>query len=74
MAPLKWTREKPTAEGWYWYRWADASAFEGVSTSEIGYVDRNDSGSTQFHEADGPCLVSSLKGWWSGPIPTPEDS
>lgn len=24
--PLRWTRERPTEPGWYWYRWPNGSA------------------------------------------------
>jgi hypothetical protein len=64
MAGLRWTEEKPTEPGWYWYRGEvdDADPLI-VEVDRAGYFQWPDGG---FQE------VKLTKGEWAGPIPLPE--
>lgn len=57
---MKWTKERPTVEGWYWYR-DDNRAAQIVGVGKrAGFMDG------KVVELD------ELSGEWAGPIPPPE--
>ncbi len=65
MVPNQWTKKKPAAAGWYWYRGLahEADPFI-VQVDEVG----------QFQWPDGGYQeVGLAKGEWAGPIQLPED-
>jgi hypothetical protein len=63
-AEYRWTTQKPTAAGWYWFRGEshEADPFI-VLVDEAGQFQWPDGG---FQE------VSLAKGEWAGPIPEPD--
>jgi hypothetical protein len=65
MAPLRWTTQKPTQAGWYWYR--------GQAHEEEPFIVQVDRAG-QFQWPDGGFQeVTLAKGEWAGPIEPPED-
>jgi hypothetical protein len=62
---LRWTTEKPSQAGWYWFRGqlGEGEAFI-VYVDEVGQFQWPDGG---FQE------VSLAKGQWAGPIEAPEE-
>lgn len=66
MANLRWTKNKPTQSGWYWYRGLVEEADPLiVLVDEAGYFQWPDGG---FQE------VLLTKGEWAGPIEPPEEA
>lgn len=65
MVPLVWTKEKPTATGWYWYKrfHRDGSPYSGVVCIE------EDRGAQLIIVSIG--YVRDCEGEWAGPIPQP---
>ena len=65
MADYRWTKEKPTVAGWYWFRGPahEADSFI-VQIDEVGQFQWPDGG---FQE------VTLTKGEWAGPIQQPEN-
>jgi hypothetical protein len=65
MAGYQWSKTKPSAAGWYWFR---GSAHEAdpfiVEVDEVGQFQWPDGG---FQE------VTLAKGEWAGPIQLPEE-
>ena len=62
---LRWTTQKPTQAGWYWYR--------GRSHEEEPLIVQVDHAG-QFQWPDGGFQeVTLTKGEWAGPIEPPED-
>lgn len=60
---MEWTKEKPTVEGWYWYRLGEDGE---ASVVLIKY------GKVWAHGALGGGPIEGLQGEWSStPIPTP---
>lgn len=74
---MKWTKEKPTAAGWWWQRyfpdWMDGEPISSVvkvephwETSELGVDDE-----------EGWCFLSTEFGegqeWSDAPVPEPEE-
>ncbi len=65
MTPLKWTKNKPTEAGWYWYR--------GQTHEEDPFIVQVDEVG-QFQWPDGAFQeVTLTKGEWAGPIEEPEE-
>ena len=65
MSLLKWTKQKPTHAGWYWYR--------GQTHEEEPLIVQVDHAG-QFQWPDGGFQeVTLTKGEWAGPIDLPED-
>lgn len=68
---MKWTTEKPTKKGWYWYR---ASR---VTTPVIAQVDPSAVGSSAmdyvwWNGDDVPSVLSEVSGEWH-PVAVPVD-
>lgn len=65
MDALKWTEQKPTVTGWYWFRGQahEADPFI-VQVDEAGQFQWPDGG---FQE------VALAKGEWAGPIQEPQE-
>ncbi len=61
---MKWTTEKPTTPGWYWYKGAGYSTTLYVYTANGGLF-------VEDHDYTGP--VQGYPGEWAGPIPEPEE-
>lgn len=66
---MKWTHEKPTAPGWYWYKNADDEIPEiACVISKGGELYLSFFGEYTFEVELADCL-----GEFAGPIPKPED-
>lgn len=66
---MKWTREKPTAPGIYWYSEAmDPPTVVEVETSVGGVLEV-----WRLH-FDGPLPIASMRGLWMGPVAPPAPS
>jgi hypothetical protein len=65
MTGYLWTKTKPSAAGWYWFRGSanEADPFI-VQVDEVGHFRWPDGG---FQE------VTLAKGEWAGPIQLPEE-
>lgn len=63
MPELRWTNERPTKPGWYWYR--DAR----FSDHPRAYYVREDG--TIAHPDDAEAHVNELSGEWAGPADSP---
>jgi len=59
---LRWTRERPTKEGWYWYKHDDGQRIIG----------RLFHGGLHFPGGNFNSL-KDMPGEWAGPIPVPEE-
>ena len=59
---MKWTKERPTKTGYYWY-------FD-VADPQICFID---DGRVYFTGDEVSDDVEVLGGEWAGPIPEPED-
>jgi hypothetical protein len=65
MADYRWTKEKLTAAGWYWFR--------GLAHEADPFIVQVDAVS-QFQWPDGGFQeVTLAKGEWEGPIQLPEE-
>lgn len=65
MSRLRWSFEKPTEPGWYWYHGAvEESEPLILWVDKAGYMQWPDG---QFQE------VIFTKGMWAGPIEQPEE-
>ena len=61
---MKWTKERPTESGWYWFR---DTTFGVTSVLEVK-IHRDKS------IRIGPCYDGEItRGEWAGPIPEPEE-
>ena len=64
---LRWTTDKPTRPGWYWYRegegpeiyWVFAAPFNGQVRMYAG------------HKDEGGIWIDSWRGDWAGPLEPP---
>ena len=69
---LRWTREKPTEEGWYWYRDKVTEPIMSLITTLDHKLVMN--AYRRYQNA----LIDRLDGEydeeWAGPIPEPEDA
>ncbi len=63
---MKWTTEKPTAPGWYWYKGAGYPTILYVYTETF-------IGSLFVEDPDYGGPVQGYPGEWAGPIPEPEE-
>lgn len=67
---MRWTKEKPTTLGWYWWRhrsYPNAGRW-------VAQVWQYDDGTVQTDSGFGSdVLLSTLDREWAGPIPEPED-
>lgn len=71
---MKWTRNKPTQTGWYWYRNNDiqpAVIHVNISGSLSGYGDTRPYAFLPFMDYDQP--LDAFPGEWCGPLPAPND-
>ena len=73
---LKWTKEKPTESGWYWWR------FEKKNVPHMVYVVwentmrpvENDRLLILYPNSNKEFEVETRGGEWAGPIPEPEEA
>ena len=63
---LKWTREKPTKNGWYWWRTGGDCNLRGIVSVCIETDIMVLAGSYKY--------LSQTTGEWAGPIPEPEEA
>jgi len=63
---LKWTREKPTKDGWYWWRTGGDCNLRGIVSVCIETDIMVLAGNYKY--------LSQTTGEWAGPIPVPEDA
>lgn len=68
---MKWTKEPPYREGWYWIK----LFFEFRTEIRIVNVQYLVTGSNELYFTDGDGIydVDHTSAEWSGPIPEPED-
>lgn len=68
-AGQRWTREKPTEPGWYW--WRDEGLYNGIKILQLSLVMSD----LQVHEHGmlNGLLVRELPGEWQGPL-TPNEA
>lgn len=64
---MKWTDERPTKPGWYWWR-SDTRTLMVVCYVEMSERD----GCVSFAYGERYRLLSEMKGQWAGPIMEPE--
>ena len=77
---MKWTRKKPTAPGWYWYRDRKENCIARVTKRDaelyVAFMDADG-----FHDANyklegyglDQLIPQGLSGWWKGPL-SPEET
>lgn len=65
---LKWTKEKPTENGFYWWRNKEVDG----NTLTVAIVRMSDR-TARFIGCDPFCCLDGVGGEWSGPIPEPEE-
>lgn len=74
---MKWTKEKPTAPGWYWYRepWRLGPDEEQQVSVRNVYVARDGElyVASEDPEGDADTLVATNDGEWAGPLSPPEE-
>lgn len=63
---LRWTKEKPTQNGWYWWRTGEDCNLRGIVSVCIETDIMVLAGSYKY--------LSQTTGEWAGPIPEPEES
>jgi hypothetical protein len=71
---MKWTTEKPTQDGWYWYRPAPDD-----NRPLITWIQMVSFPITQTVEAFASCeelanFVDYISGEWAGPLEPPEEN
>lgn len=66
-APAAWTRERPTAPGWYWHR------LTGCAPEVVRITGTIHSPLLCWVRNSQAVLVSDMDGEWSGPIPAPAE-
>jgi hypothetical protein len=64
---LKWKREKPSAEGWYWLLWNGTLGIIAVNHGELAPEAYGCWGT--FSTED---ITENENVWYAGPIPEPE--
>ena len=75
---MKWTTEKPTEQGWYWYR-DEFYSSAPVCLVWTGFINRPEARALWFDiccgdECDWPDGdIKDSNGEWAGPIEEPED-
>ena len=72
LEKLKWTKEPPQEEGWYWIK----LFYEFNTEKRIVYVQELVTGSIgalYFTDGDGIFDVERAPAEWAGPIPEPEE-
>lgn len=67
----KWTKEKPTVPGWYWYRYRESKNYASpvILDNNLDYglrIIRSVFPDLEGRRLDGLC------GEWAGPLPEPE--
>ena len=66
MSHLVWTKDKPTAKGWYWWRGLEEDTEPLILfVDEVGYFQWTDGTSQE---------VGLTKGEWAGPIEPPGEA
>jgi hypothetical protein len=71
---MKWTRESPRVEGWYWYKTPHALSEPivvnvGTADNQLVIMQEDAKGKTRY------LAVADIAAAWSdGPIPEPEPS
>jgi len=63
---LKWTKEKPTKDGYYWYK-------DKITMQMIAFVDASTEAVEFFVFPEETCL-DALDGEWAGPIQEPMEA
>ena len=63
---LKWMKEKPTQDGYYWYR-------DKITMQMIAFVDASTE-AVEFFMFPGETWLDALDGEWAGPIPEPTEN
>jgi hypothetical protein len=69
--PVRWTKNKPTTPGWYWYK--DGSA-EVIVQVEIGLFDSFHKEFVQWSGAKQRTPLHHLTGVWDGPLAPPGEN
>lgn len=69
---LRWTREKPTQEGWYWYRDKVTEPIMSLITTLDHQLVMN--AYRRYQNAFIDRLDGEYDEEWAGPIPEPEDA
>jgi hypothetical protein len=64
MTPLTWTTEKPTAPGWYWWRFRGHSTIIHLNDSLLWQLP-SETGFVQY--------LRELSGQFAGPIQKPKE-
>ena len=64
---MKWTTDKPTVPGWYWWRSDSKRGPIVVNVYRLSKI-----WCCSFPD-DEPCPVNYAKGEWAGPIAEPEE-
>ncbi|MGR6036092.1 MAG: hypothetical protein ACU4EQ_12735 [Candidatus Nitrosoglobus sp.] len=79
---MKWTKEKPTEPGWYWWRYDTG---ESLSIVRIYSKDEDEDNpvSIAYFSEDGESAaydgmlqssyLSEIHGYWAGPLNVPEE-
>lgn len=70
MEELKWTKELPATEGWYWWRKSigESQQILQIRNSELGEL------RIHFDSGTWPLKASMWKGEWAGPIQLPAEN
>ncbi len=70
---LKWTKDVPTAPGWYWVReWGKEPAVRRVFY-RTKYVVYGNVESKELRVSDGDLVEHPAYTAWAGPLPEPEE-
>jgi hypothetical protein len=68
---MKWTTEKPTEPGWYWWQHVPASPYQELSRPIVGLVGMD----AIFHNHRyRKAMVDMPSGKWAGPLQLPEEA
>ncbi len=67
---MKWTKEKPSGQGWYWWK---RDPYVTASIEHI-YVGRTDGALFMYLPRGAGVAVDRLPGEWAGPIQEPEEA
>ncbi len=65
LAPLTWTKEKPTKPGWYWHRTLPGYVHEPIWVGQ-------ENGILKYWHVVEECWYELPPGEWAGPIPEPQ--
>lgn len=65
---MKWSKEKPTQAGWYW--WKD---LDRPGKPHMAHVVNDGYGLTVYGIEEYSRRLYEVRGEWAGPIPEPEE-